>query len=183
MPTLPACVAVNPPLGWRVIHHELRDLDPATLAPDSPDWALLGEDLLQVAHEGGELLVDVGWYPDGRPTGNYSLKVIVGGAWEAPRLSARHRSLPALLAALDEQLAVLSAEAPAPPQAVLIAQLKDLDPAQRADAAQRLVWRGAVDALPAVMQACSRERHRPTELKLQEAVEALARARRAGAPR
>lgn len=181
MPEQPRLLPITLPTGWRVNYHELRDLEPATLAPDSPDWVWFSEDLLQLAHEGGELVVDVGWYPDGRPQGRFSLKVIEGDAWEKPRLSLRLHALSELLVALEAQLCALSEENPVPTDASLVAQLRDLEPSRRAEAAERLVWRGSVEALPAVMDACSRERHRATELRLQEAVEALSRARHAKA--
>jgi len=172
-----ALVPLTIPAGWHVSFHELSDLDPETLAPDSPDWVSFTEDLLQIGNE-GNVVLDVGWYPDGSPSGRYRLVVVVDRDWTTPRVRWGGRSLRELVAEIDRQLAALAIQFPGLPVATLIAQLRDPEPEQRAKAAEWLALRGAVEALDAVQEAHATERKRDIELRMGAALDTLVRSSR-----
>lgn len=172
-------VAIRVPEGWRITYNELGLIEPDALPDDSPEWIGLGEDLLQIVNEAGDLLLDVGWYPDGQPAGSFALKLVSDGEWQTPLVDWRTRSLAALVAEVERLLDTLVVRFPPTPAAVLVDRLGDPSPEIRARSAEHLAERRAVFALDAVEQACARERHRPTELRIREAMRALARERAA----
>jgi hypothetical protein len=121
-------------------------VDPATLPADHPDWDLLEEDLVQIRHLASGALVDVGWYPPGRPAGAFRLVVVIDGDWAHPAVRTTARSLDELRAALDDVVSHPERLPPPIPDDVLVARLSDPDRAVRADAADRLADRAEVRA-------------------------------------
>lgn len=60
------------PAGWQVLHNTFSEYDPAV---DSLEYAdELCEDLLQVQNH--NLLIDLGWYPEGKTDGSYMLCLV-----------------------------------------------------------------------------------------------------------
>jgi hypothetical protein len=138
--------------GWVVKHNQLRDIDPVQLGPSDERWSLLKEDLLQLKKHGDDLLLDVGWYPDQNPTGEYGIMAIVEGDWDHPIAEFATRSLGELVTTLETMLR----RPPAVPSERLIARLDGLLE-QRCSAAEELARRGDVSALDAIRAALARE--------------------------
>jgi hypothetical protein len=77
-----------------------------------PSWEVLwvqpalgqlsSQDVLQLRHRTAGLLLDVGWYPDEDPAGQFMLLLVADEAWERPLLRRSSRSLPALLDQIEE---------------------------------------------------------------------------------
>lgn len=83
--------------GGRITYNEWHiDL---SLPPEQQPQHL-SEDLLQVVYPKG-LLLDLGWYPEGDPAGQFVLCVIQNGRWDTPLLQAACRSEAALRAELQ----------------------------------------------------------------------------------
>jgi hypothetical protein len=85
--------------------HELRVIDPQTLAANDSDWELLGEDLLQVKHKNTDTILDVGWYPEASPTGQFKLVVIHKTDWANPLVEFHTGSLDEIAVCIEENLA------------------------------------------------------------------------------
>lgn len=96
----------KPSSTWRVIYWTLADLDPDEVdrVSDVPEgmtaWDLtFTQDLVQIQSTSGDRLIDVGWYPDGEPTGSYRLELLARDSksgevdWEAPLKILETRSL------------------------------------------------------------------------------------------
>lgn len=107
----PPLQPLAPPAPWRVTSHSLRALEPGTLAVSDEWWGWFTEDLLQLAHPAGVTL-DVGWFPDGDPTGTFRLTVVRGTDWAHPLHTSETRSLSGLLAEIDVQLTADRGEVP-----------------------------------------------------------------------
>ena len=74
------------PGGWAVTYNQFFDLSVGNIPSGHVDLELFGEDLLQIMRmdpgegshiisEEGHFLIDLGWYPEADPKGNYSLKL------------------------------------------------------------------------------------------------------------
>ncbi|WP_094265748.1 hypothetical protein [Paludifilum halophilum] len=76
--------------GWTVTYNKFIELNPLQLSPDDENWLLFTQDLLQL-HCGEDLLLDLGWYPEADPSGQYRLELIKNTNWEKPLLSFSSR--------------------------------------------------------------------------------------------
>ncbi len=74
------------PIGWEVVFNDLREVDPSPQA-FAESW--LREDLLQLVNRRANALIDVGWYPEGDPSGEYGL-VAHRGDFQGERLHQFH---------------------------------------------------------------------------------------------
>lgn len=101
---LPPLYPLHIPLQWTLQSHELRTIYPQTLTTSDPDWELLGEDLLQVKHKDIDIILDVGWYPEASPTGQFKLVVIRGTDWTNPLVQLQTRSLDEIVMCIEENL-------------------------------------------------------------------------------
>ncbi|WZO98978.1 hypothetical protein EP7_000569 [Isosphaeraceae bacterium EP7] len=70
------------PAGWAVLSHDLREIDPS---PEAFAGSWLREDLLHLRNGRTDVFVDVGWYPEGDPDGEYSV-VVHRGDFRSERL-------------------------------------------------------------------------------------------------
>ncbi|AME07176.1 hypothetical protein NNG64_17680 [Bacillus siamensis] len=82
---VPNFLRLKIPEGWTVDYISLKDTDPKTLEANDDAWLFdFNQDLLQISHKAKNLLLDVGWYPEGDPTGSYGIELIKNGDWENP---------------------------------------------------------------------------------------------------
>ena len=70
------------PSGWMVAQNHFYDVTPvdALLDDGRLDFPFV-EDMLQLRNDHLRMTLDLGWYPDGDPTGNFRLLLI---QWDAP---------------------------------------------------------------------------------------------------
>ncbi|MCY7918128.1 MULTISPECIES: hypothetical protein [Bacillus] len=82
---VPNFLRLKIPAGWTVDYITLKDTEPKTLEANDDAWLFdFNQDLLQISHKTKNLLLDVGWYPEGDPTGSYGIELIKNGDWENP---------------------------------------------------------------------------------------------------
>ncbi|MEK3789132.1 hypothetical protein [Paenibacillus sp. FSL K6-1230] len=73
------------PSSWEISYNTLVELDPSDLKEDDENkWRNFTEDLLQVKHTKYNILLDVGWYPEGDPQGLYGIELIKDFDWANP---------------------------------------------------------------------------------------------------
>jgi hypothetical protein len=48
------------------------------------EWLLMTEDCFYLRRK--NVIIDVGWYPDGDPTGDYVARLVIDQNWEKPRM-------------------------------------------------------------------------------------------------
>ncbi|WP_013321363.1 hypothetical protein [Gloeothece verrucosa] len=80
------------PTGWNVVCHQFYDVEPDSSIfniqvkglLNENIWELFIEDLLQLQNSQYNLILDLGWYPEGDPNGCYKLILIQHQDWEAP---------------------------------------------------------------------------------------------------
>lgn len=72
------------PCGWKVIINNLSDLEPNSLKNEDRLWMTFTQDMLNIKHCKKDILVDVGWYPENDPNGEYKISVIKNNEWEIP---------------------------------------------------------------------------------------------------
>lgn len=86
----------NPPLqplrvpqNWAISHNTFFELDPS-----ETNRAFLCEDLFQAMCVSTNVLVDLGWYPDGDPTGHFVVQAFEGDfrGRELLRVNAKTRA-------------------------------------------------------------------------------------------
>ena len=68
----PPLLRLRVPTGWRVNYNDFREIAPAG------DRDGLKEDLFQAYHANTNRLLDLGWYPNGDPSGGFRIEVYVG---------------------------------------------------------------------------------------------------------
>lgn len=82
---VPNFLRLKIPARWTVDYITLKDTDPKTLEENDDAWLFdFNQDLLQISHKTKNLLLDVGWYPEGDPTGSYGIELIKNEDWENP---------------------------------------------------------------------------------------------------
>lgn len=110
MPTAdaPRLQPLRIPPGWRIVLHELRELDAPT---DPAEWERVryefAEDLLAIRHDGRRVLIDVGWYPEFNVDGTFRAVVISGSdpeSWLEPAAECASRSRRVIVAAVENWL-------------------------------------------------------------------------------
>ncbi|AMA54117.1 hypothetical protein [Bacillus inaquosorum] len=90
------------PAGWTVDYITLKDTDPKTLEASDDAWLFdFNQDLLQISHKTKNLLLDVGWYPEGDPSGSYGIELIKNEDWENPLEDIMCTELKELITQLD----------------------------------------------------------------------------------
>ncbi|MCI8810661.1 MAG: hypothetical protein HFF84_11230 [Oscillibacter sp.] len=91
------------PAGWTFLYNKFEDLEPETLPPEDQRWLFtFVQDIFylytdktrkqnkQVEHQ--RLGIDLGWYPDGDPSGSFRLEAILNDDWINPLLTFSSRS-------------------------------------------------------------------------------------------
>lgn len=99
---VPNFLRLKIPAGWTVDYITLKDTDPTTLEANDDAWLFdFNQDLLQVSHKTKNLLLDVGWYPEGDPTGSYGIELIKKEDWVNPIEDIMCSELKDLITQLD----------------------------------------------------------------------------------
>ena len=86
------------PCGWKVMWNQFLETDPDTLEKDSREWLLFSEDILYIKRikttiHKDDLALDLGWYPEADPDGEFCLYVIKNDNWAEPEEAFRSRSV------------------------------------------------------------------------------------------
>ncbi|MEC1665895.1 hypothetical protein [Bacillus mojavensis] len=82
---IPNFLRLKIPAGWTVDYITVKDTDPESLEANDDAWLFdFNQDLLQISHKTKNLLLDVGWYPEGDPTGSYGIELIKNEDWDNP---------------------------------------------------------------------------------------------------
>ncbi|MCY8913691.1 hypothetical protein MOE47_02655 [Bacillus atrophaeus] len=101
---VPNFLRLRIPAGWTVDYITIKDTDPKALEASDDAWLFdFSQDLLQISHKPKtkNLLLDVGWYPDGDPTGSYGIELIKNEDWENPVEDIKCTELKELIKQLD----------------------------------------------------------------------------------
>lgn len=100
------------PSNWTVLQHQLMNIEPQELNKNDDKWlTMFVEDILQIERhlkrksnkkvEQQKLVIDLGWYPDSEPSGNFRLVAILNNNWEFPLLQFTSRSKKEILETLE----------------------------------------------------------------------------------
>jgi hypothetical protein len=82
---IPNFLRLKIPAGWTVDYITVKDTDPESLEANDDAWLFdFNQDLLQISHKTKNLLLDVGGYPEGDPTGSYGIELIKNEDWDNP---------------------------------------------------------------------------------------------------
>ncbi|MCY7759486.1 hypothetical protein P8833_17880 [Bacillus inaquosorum] len=99
---VPNFLRLRIPAGWTVDYISLKDTDPKTLEASDDAWLFdFNQDLLHISHKTKNLLLDVGWYPEGDLTGCYGIELIKNEDWENPVEDIMCTELKELIKQLD----------------------------------------------------------------------------------
>lgn len=80
------------PSSWIISYNSFTELDPKKIdEEDRSKWINFTEDLLQAKHLKYNILMDVGWYPEGNSSGSYGLELIKDNDWSNPLISYETR--------------------------------------------------------------------------------------------
>jgi hypothetical protein len=101
------------PTGWTMAWNDFVELNPdPSAAPESDHWLYFHQDLLLLKNEQRSLLIDVGWYPDGNPTGKFRAVLLqhyediemMRRSWDTPIKSAVSPSRQEIVAIIEQWL-------------------------------------------------------------------------------
>ena len=86
------------PHGWKMMWNDFSETDPSTLEKNSREWLLFSEDILYIERaktglNNEDLALDLGWYPEADPDGEFCLYVIKDNNWAEPKETFRSRSV------------------------------------------------------------------------------------------
>ena len=90
-----------------MIFNKFEDIDPETLPAEDEAWLFaFNEDILYMCKqtEKQELALDLGWYPDGDPDGQFMLQAILNGDWNEPLLEFCSRNKDEIVRTLEKWL-------------------------------------------------------------------------------
>ena len=98
-------VEIDTPYDWKVTYNQFYDFDPLddveiAGVPNKNRFELLVQDLLQIKNEKEKLLLDLGWYPEADPDGQFELVVIKNDDWENPHYIYKTKSKVSVLKAI-----------------------------------------------------------------------------------
>jgi hypothetical protein len=93
------------PDDWITAYNEFLDIDPAKIK-DNTDilWNNFTEDLLQIRNEHKNIILDLGWYPEMNPNGNYCIKLIKDNNWEKPLITINNKSKDEIVKIIEDIL-------------------------------------------------------------------------------
>src|SRR5687768_8372727 len=110
-------VPLRIPAGWTVVANTFAEIDGAQELSAEEQRAHLAQDLLQL--RAGELILDLGWVPEGDPAGRYRLE-LVRDNWNETLLRLENPDAAFMRDAIDICLGELARDAdPASLQALL----------------------------------------------------------------
>ena len=100
------------PANWTILQHKLMNIEPEKLNKNDDKWlTMFVEDILQIERhlkrkinkkvEQQKLIIDLGWYPDSEPSGNFRLVAILNNNWEFPLLQFTSRSKKEIVETLE----------------------------------------------------------------------------------
>lgn len=103
------------PPNWTMMLNKLEDVDPETLPADDKTWLFaFNEDILHMISkitrkrnkqiEEQKLIIDLGWYPDGEPDGNFVLQAVLNEDWLDPLIKFSSRSKDEIVKMLEKWL-------------------------------------------------------------------------------
>lgn len=103
------------PPGWTIGINKLENLEPQELSEDDESGLYaFTEDILWIHRtnqrkknkqvEEQTLAIDLGWYPDGEPTGSFRLVAILNDNWASPLLEFSSRSKQEVVEVMEQWL-------------------------------------------------------------------------------
>lgn len=103
------------PPNWTMKLNKLEDIDPETLSPEDETWLFaFNEDIIYLESkitrernnqtEEQKLTVDLGWYPDGEPDGNFLLQAVLNEDWLDPLMKFSSRNKDEIVKTLEKWL-------------------------------------------------------------------------------
>ena len=103
------------PPHWTMELNKLEEIDPETLPPEDNNWLFaFNEDILYMYSEINrkrneqtevqKLGIDLGWYPDGDPEGNFVLQAVLNDDWNDPLMKFSSRSKDEIVKTLEKWL-------------------------------------------------------------------------------
>lgn len=103
------------PPHWTMELNKLEDIDPETLPPEDETWLFaFNEDILYMHSkisrkrnnqtEEQKFSIDLGWYPDGDPKGNFVLQAILNDDWIDPLMKFSSRNKDEVVKTLEKWL-------------------------------------------------------------------------------
>jgi hypothetical protein len=91
-------VPLRIPSGWTVVFNAFVEIEDARALDEAEREALLSQDLLQL--RAGDLILDLGWGPEGDAGGRYRLE-LARGDWDETLLRLEHPSAALMRDAID----------------------------------------------------------------------------------
>lgn len=91
------------PPGWNFMFNKFQDLEPETVLEQDDIWSFyFVQDIMYLYSERKRKVnkqfeeqtigIDLGWYPDSDPNGNFFLLAVLNGNWETPLLEFSSRN-------------------------------------------------------------------------------------------
>jgi len=85
------------------------ELDVDEELPIEQQEDIFQEDLAQIEYQQGSLIIDVGWLPQGRPTGRFVVSIIKDRNWEVPILYLEVRDIASLKKSINKAIETVAA--------------------------------------------------------------------------
>ncbi|ENQ3106209.1 hypothetical protein ACEOWJ_002215 [Bacillus cereus] len=81
---MPKFQSLRIPELWSVTYNGFLEINPEELEKGDKIWLSFTQDLLQLEFTQKDIILDVGWYPEGDPDGMYGLELIKNKNWHEP---------------------------------------------------------------------------------------------------
>lgn len=74
------------PSGWEIVFNKFLEIDVEDCLVDDENWLDFTEDITYIKRKNKkyDVGIDLGWYPDADPQGEFHVKVILNEKWENP---------------------------------------------------------------------------------------------------
>lgn len=103
------------PPGWTFVFNKLQDLEPDSIERQDKIWLFaFTQDIMYLYAvvrkkrdhqvEEQKISIDLGWYPDGEPDGQFRMQALLNDNWEAPLMEFASRSKKEVVETLEQWL-------------------------------------------------------------------------------
>jgi hypothetical protein len=96
---------INIPDDWVTTYNKFFDIDPLKIKDDTDIlWNNFTEDLLQIKNKHKNIILDLGWYPEMNPSGNYCIKLIKDNNWTKPLINIKNKRKDKIVKTIEDIL-------------------------------------------------------------------------------
>ena len=106
---------IRVPAGWKIHSYRLQDVQPSEVLkiegyPNTKGWLIFDSELLFFEYEKRNLILDMGWFPQSDPNGEFILRIIKNEKWSEREIICETRDLNEITSVIEDTMLKISLE-------------------------------------------------------------------------